>query len=340
MNIFILDPDQSIDDFYKNFFRVEFPKVELRFFRNTEDFLQTISFLKPDLVLTEFEIPNPFNVFDQLQNNYICFIVVSRIFSERIIVESLKHGAYDYIYKSNLKYDYFKNILIRAFLDLLRWQKINKECLSVQPFPEYQKYDDSLKNLALESIQTFTNINEPLIPVFTEGKTYVLNFLTVRIPIYPELLSYFVAEEELQRMHAEWLKKAINIIEQLNGIIWIKKSDSITSVFSQKDYLHPILASLEIKSYIVQVLSNLDISELKVLCAIDQGSVIYSNNKENLYSEAINLTYHIVERLSSQYYIYITENVYKMLDLRTKKYFFREEYPFEGRTIYHFEYIS
>jgi len=339
MNIFVLDPDQSIDDFYKNFFRVEFPKVELRFFRSSENLFDTISYLKPDLVLTEFEIPNPFNVFNQLQSNQICFIVVSRIFSERIIVESLKHGAYDYIHKSNLKFDYFKNILIRAFLDLPRWQKINTECLSIQTFPEYQKYDESLKNLALESLQTSANI-DPTIPVFVEGKTYILNFLTVRIPIYPELLSYFVAEEELQRMHAEWLKKAINIIEQLNGIIWIRKSDAFTAVFPQKDYLRPILASLEIKAYIVQVLSNLDISELKILCAIEQGSVVYSKDKENLYTEAINLTYHMVERLPSQYYLYITENIYKMLDPRTKKYFFKEENPFEGRAIYHFEYIS
>jgi len=139
MNIFVLDPDQSIDVFYKNFFRVEFPKVELRFFRSTNDFFDTISYLKPDLVLTEFEIPNTFNVFNQLQSNQICFIVVSRIFSERIIVESLKHGAYDYIHKSNLKFDYFKNILIRAFLDLPRWQKNQHRMFIDSNFPRIPK---------------------------------------------------------------------------------------------------------------------------------------------------------------------------------------------------------
>jgi len=80
MNIFVIDPDQSIDDFYKNFFRVEFPKVELRFFRSTDDFFDSISYLKPDLVLTEFEIPNPFNVFSQLQSNQISFIVIAYFF--------------------------------------------------------------------------------------------------------------------------------------------------------------------------------------------------------------------------------------------------------------------
>ncbi|GIX40970.1 MAG: hypothetical protein KatS3mg129_3282 [Leptospiraceae bacterium] len=339
MNLYILDNDHSIVEFYKNFFKNEFPKIQLHFFHDTNSFLTAVNQNQPDFVIIEFDIDNPFDVYQTLQDKFICFIVISRFFSERIVVESLKHGAYDYIHKSNLKYGYFKNVLARALLDLPRWQKINQEYLNIKTYPEFQKYDQLLKNLALEVNQISLDRDIGL-PEFIEGKSYNLNFFTVRIPISRELLSYLLIEEELQRLHSEWLKNAIKIVEHFNGQIWIKKSDSFTAVFNYNNYLDPIIASLEIKSYMIQILSTMEIDNLHVICALEQGMVIYNKEKENLYSEAINLTSHMVERLPLKYHLYITQNIYNGLNKRAKNYFFKEDNPFEGSTIYRFEYIS
>lgn len=339
MNIFILDYDFSIYEFYINFFKIEFPKVQVHYYQDKNHFLSAISQTKPELAIIEFEIEKPFEVFQILIKNSISFIVVSRIFSERVIVESLKHGAYDYVHKSNLKYDYFKNILARAFLDLPRWHRFLNELNQNHIYPEFQKYDVLLMNLALESNQIEKSMNYPL-PVFEEGKSYTLNFLTVRIPLSNEFFSFLIAEEELHKLQSEWILYAMNLVEKYNGKIWIKKSDSFTAVFHYKNYLDPILLSLEIKTYIIEILANLEIENLPLICALEQGTVIYNHQKENLYSEAINLTFHIVEKLSLDRHLYITKNIYDGLSERAKKYFFKEESTFESKIIYHFEYIS
>ncbi len=338
MNLYILDYDNSIINYYSNFFRLEFPKIEIKFFNDKVSFLESIQKNVPDFVITEFEIDQPFELFKILKEKNICFLVISRLFNERVIVESLKHGAYDFIHKSNLKLDYLKIVISRVLLDIPRWKDINSQLSKKPYFPEFEKYDNQLIQLALE-LSNLGELNQSKFPDFIEGKSYKLNFLTVKI-VVPDQIQFFYSEEEIQKLHLEWIQKLTNIVQGNGGLIWLKKSDSFTAVFPENYYLLPIICALKINAEIIQILVNLELESLKLVCAMDHGSVVYRQEKENLYSESINLTYHMIDKLPPDYPIYITENIYKKLNPREKSYFFKEEYNFEGNEIYHFEYVS
>lgn len=337
MNIYILDYDIGIFEFYKNFFRTEFPKATLKFFNNKDHFISEIQTLPPDLVLVEADIENPFDLYEYLSKNKILFIVVSRLFSERIVVESLKKGAYDFVYKGNLKLDYFKLIIARALLDYLRWQKTVETIEQLPRLPEFDIYNNKLRSITFD-VSFYEKWNLPL-PKFTEGNTYVLNFLTVRIPFRYDVSSYLMSEEEFQNIHQSFLYQLSKIIPDTHSEIWIRKHDAFTAVFHKDNYLEPVLTFLRMQAKFIEILSNLEIEKIYLVCAVEQGNVTYSEKKENIYCEAINFTYHIVERFA-KHKLYITDNIYNGLNQRAKKYFFREDTSYEGKTLYYFEYIS
>ncbi|MCS7204430.1 MAG: response regulator [Leptospiraceae bacterium] len=338
MNVYIFDYDLAIHDFYRNFFKNEFRNVLLKFFFNKETLLNEINVNPPDLIILECDIENPFDLFENLRKKNLLFIVVSRLFSERIIVESLKSGAYDYIYKSNLKYDYLKFVLARAFLDLPRWKKILNFAENTEYLPEFNNYNSKLKQITFDS-RFYEKWSLPL-PKFYEGNSYVLNFLTVRLPFSYNASLFLTTEEEFQKLHQNFLFEFAEICKNFNSEVWIKKNDSFTSVYHKDNYLEPILTFLHIYAKFIDILSKNEIEKLRLICAIEQGSVTYTEKKENIYCEAINLTYHIVEKFESTYKLYITQTIYDGLNQRAKQYFFKESQMFEGRIIYHFDYIS
>lgn len=337
MIFYIFDYDSSIIEFYKNFFKNEFPKVQIQYFNDHNELLNAIQLQKPELVLTEFEVSEPFALFKKFQSLQVPFIVISQVSLERAIVESLKSGAYDYVIKSNLKYDYFKLIISRVLLDSLRWQEWIQKYNDTPTFPEFQKYDQLIKNITLQ----LTNLHERAFhkfPEFIEGTTYILNFLTVKMNIGN--LNIIFSEEESVKLHTEWLSNLIFVSQKYGGQLWIKKSDAFTVVFPKDNYLDPILAFIEMCAEVVQLISNYEIDIISLIAAFDQGSVIYRKEKENLYSESINLTYHMVEQLiKPNFHFYITHKIYNNLEKRAKSYFFKYNHSFEGNELYRFEYI-
>lgn len=338
MKIYIFDFDTSIKEFYQNFFNTEFSKINVEFFHNLQEFLDKIQIEKPDLVITEFDIENPYFVFELLNKNQIPFILISHLFTERIVVESLKHGAYDFIYKKNLKYGYFKKVILRVLLDISRWNRINEILTTSNTEPQFSQVDSELKQISLQF--SLTGEIEFPIPSFTEGKVYTLNFLTIKLIPVVDFYNIVLSEEDIQKYLIGILQKIKEIVQNYNGQIWIQKNDSFTAVFHNQDYLNPILASLQAQVFLVQFLSNWEFDLFKFTSCIEQGTVRYSKEKQNLYSNAINYTYHLVEKLDPKYKIYITETIYKNLDKRAKLYFFKNETLFENNIIYHFEYIA
>ncbi|MFN3604922.1 MAG: response regulator [Leptonema sp. (in: bacteria)] len=337
MNLYIFDPDTSIKELYLNFFSSEFPKIQLKYFNHQNDFIETIRKEKPDIILLEFDIENPFSVFEFLRKERIPFIVVSHLFTERIAIESLKHGAYDFIFKKNLKYGYFKKVISRALLDLPRWNQILEFLTLNPPYSEFLQYDNELIQISLQ--YSLTREIEFPIPNFIEGNSYILNFLTIKVSTSIDFKDFIISEEELENYKLKIMKNLQEIISGYNGLIWLQKSDSITAVFHYKNLLDPILCALQAQVFLKQFLTHWDSNIFQIINSIEQGSVTYSKDKQNIYSHAINLNYHIVEKIQSNHVIYITETIYRNLDKRAKSYFFKEVEPFEGNTIYHFEYI-
>lgn len=336
MKLYILDLDTSIKEFYLNFFNTEFSRINVEFFYNVQEFLDKIQIEKPDLVITEFDIENPYFIFEFLNKKKIPFILISHLFTERIVVESLKHGAYDFIYKKNLKYGYLKKVISRFLLDIRRWNQVNEILSTSSVDPDFSQIDNELKQISLQF--SLTGEIEFPTPTFIEGKLYTLNFLTIKlIPIVDSLV---LSEEEIKKYLIGILQKLKEIVQNYNGQIWIQKNDSFTAVFHAQDYLNPILASLQAQAFLVQFLSNWEADLFKCTSCIEQGTVRYTKDKQNLYSNAINYTYHLVEKLDPKYKIFITETIYKNLDKRAKLYFFKNETLFENNTIYHFEYIA
>ncbi len=338
MNFFIFDPDTSIRQYYLNFLSSEFPKVEIHYFYTLNEFLESIKKQKPDLVIIEFDIENTFRIFHYLTEQKILFIVISHLFSERIVVESLKHGAYDYIYKKNLKFGYLKNIISRSLFDIQKWKHIQEIILSNPTYPEFTQYDEELKYLSLQ----YSLMGEAEFPIlnFKEGNTYLLNFLTVKIIPNFNSNNFVISEEELNKLQLNLIQKIKEIIVKNNGNVWIYKADSLTAVFHHKDILNPILCALQIQVYLINFLTYWETDFVKIICALEQGTVTYFNQKENIYSQAINFTYHLVEKINTKHKFFITENIFKNLNKRIKSYFFKEKDLFEGIAIYHFEYIA
>lgn len=338
MKFFIFDPDTSIKQYYMNFFLSEFPKVEINFFYTLDDFWENIKKEKPDLVIIEFDVEEPYRIFRYLTEQKILFIVVSHLLTERIIVESLKHGAYDFIYKKNLKFGYLKKTISRALLDIPKWEQILKIISSSPTYIEFSQYDDELKQISLQ----YSLMGETEFPIlsFKEGNTYLLNFLTVKIIPESNISNFIISEEDLNKLQLNLVQKIKEIITKYNGNVWIYKIDSLTAVFHHKDVIDPILCALQIQEYLAIFLTYWESNIFKLISAIEQGTVTYTQQKQNVYSQAINLTYHMVEKINSNYKIFITENLFKNLDKRIRSYFFKENYLFEGNTIYHFEYIA
>ncbi len=338
MKIFILDYDTGIYEYYNGFFKYEFPKVEIYFFNQNQTFLEKIQMETPDLVLIEFEIEKPLEIYKTLLEKKIPFIITTRLFNERLIVEILKLGAYDYILKQNFKLDYLKKIIARALLDAPRWKKLEEIKKQLDHFPEFGKYDLELKEIAFVQFKSIFLENYPL-PPLENGINYKLNFFTLRLPITSEMNQIY-SELSFTNYYSDWLNQILSELKKYKCEILIQKNDAFTAIFHHQNFIEPIIASLRIKLILLQILSNLEISRLDFVCCIEQGTMIYQTNKANLYSEAINFSYHLTEKIPfHNSHLYITENIYKNLPNRIKRYFFKIE-NFENIPVYYFDYVS
>jgi len=82
------------------------PKVEIKHVENEKQFVESINYFNPDIILSDFSLPG-FSGLDALkivraEENHIPFIIVTGAIDEETAVKTIKSGADDYLTKDNL----------------------------------------------------------------------------------------------------------------------------------------------------------------------------------------------------------------------------------------------
>ncbi|MBI37968.1 MAG: hypothetical protein CMF59_00090 [Leptospiraceae bacterium] len=342
MQLLIIDPDQGIQEYYRNTLESQFQGISVEFvskITEAEDKLHSTDY---DLLITESELDRPFFPFlDGLVRLGTPVIVVSRDDSERLAVESIRLGAIDFISKKNLKLGIFTNILARALLDGERWKKIREFGTGMPPYPEVRKHTEKI----LESIKkekeekTRQEAAQKLVgglKNLKEGHAYNILFLYATIK-FSDATSSQMDDWQLQQVLTRWKRILGRIPESYGGQVWIEKKDSLVAAFDAEEALSALLASMEMNSRIFLLSGELPIDRAGLSIALSAGQTVYTSDMGSLVSEALNFSAHLAYREGSQNGIFIPGELHERLNGRGRKYFFREDAAFEGRTIYRFE---
>ena len=94
MQLLIIDPDQGIQEYYKNTLESHFSGIQVDFASNCSEAERNLQSNDYDLLITESELDRPFFAFlDGVVRIGMPVIVVSRTDSERLAVESIRLGG-------------------------------------------------------------------------------------------------------------------------------------------------------------------------------------------------------------------------------------------------------
>lgn len=345
MNLLIIDPDQGIQEYYRNTLESTFPGIAVEFAGNivrAEDRLHSAEF---DLIITETALDRPFFPFlDGLVRTGAPVVVVSRDDSERLAIESIRLGAIDFISKKNLKLGIFTSILARALLDGERWGKIRQFASSNPPYAEVKKHTDTIlasiekekeERVRLEAAQKLGGGLKNL----KEGEAYRILFLYATIKFHESTFTQ-MDDWQLQQILTRWKRILSRIPESYGGQIWIEKKDSLVAAFAEEDVLPAILASMEMNARTFLLSGELPIERAGLSIALASGQTVYTSDMGSLVSEALNFSAHLAYRDSAFNGICMPDSLFDRLNGRTRKYFFREDAAFEGKPIYRFERIA
>ncbi|MEQ8353239.1 MAG: response regulator [Leptospiraceae bacterium] len=342
MQLLIIDPDQGIQEYYRNTLESQFQGISVDFVNRISEAEERLGKTDYDLVITETELERPFFAFlDGLVRVGMPIIVVSRDDAERLAVESIRLGAIDFISKKNLKLGIFSNILARALLDGERWKKIREFAAGLPPYPEVRNHTEKIlsaikkekeEKTRLAAAQKLTGGMKNL----KEGHAYNILFLYATIKFTPATFSQ-MDDWQLQQVLSRWKKVLGRIPESYGGQVWIEKKDSLVIAFDGEDVLSALLASMEMNSRIFLLSGELPIDRAELSIALSAGQTVYTADMGSLVSEALNFSAHLAYRESSNNGIFLPGEIHERLNGRSRKYFFREDAAFEGRTIYRFE---
>ncbi|MBU44836.1 MAG: hypothetical protein CMN76_16555 [Spirochaetaceae bacterium] len=345
MQLLIIDPDQGIQEYYKNTLESHFSGIQVDFASNCSEAERNLQSNDYDLLITESELDRPFFAFlDGVVRIGMPVIVVSRTDSERLAVESIRLGAIDFISKKNLKLGIFTNILARALLDGERWKKIREFSVSMPPYPEVRKHTDIIvgsmqkekeEKDRLEAAQKLLGGLKNL----KEGHAYNILFLYATVKFTEPTFSR-MDDWQLQQVLTRWKRILGRIPESYGGQVWIEKKDSLVAAFDGGDTLSALLASMEMNARLYLLSGELPIDRAGLSIALAAGQTVYTSDMGNLVSEALNFSAHLAYREGSYNGIFIPGEIHERLNARSKKYFFREGEAFEGRNIYRFERIA
>ncbi|MCB1167474.1 MAG: response regulator [Leptospiraceae bacterium] len=345
MDLLIIDPDQGIQEYYRNTLEAEFRGIQVTFVSTSKEAEPLLGSRDFDLILTETDLDTPFFPFlDGLVRVGPPVIVVSRDETERLAVESIRYGAIDFISKKNLKLGIFSSILARALLDGQRWSEIRKFAVTKPPYPEVRKHTD----LILASIDKEREERDRLeaahkmaggMKNLKEGQTYEILFMYANIRFTEGTYSQ-MDDWQMQQILTRWKKILNRIPESYGGQVWIQKKDAIVAAFDGHDILPGFLAALEMNARVYLLSGELPIERAGISIALCSGQTVYTSEMGSLVSEALNFSAHLSMRDQVFQGIFIPGEIYEHLNGRSRKFFFREDSAFEGRTIYRFERIG
>lgn len=333
MLVVMIDPDSSMVSFYKKELKKQFSNIEIKDFSSPEEAKDYIESGNGDLAIVE-SFPDNDDLYRFLRGNRLPFIVIATDGSERIIVESMRAGALDFIKKSNLKYGYLCDILARAFLDAERWTKIQDYAVTIPQLPEMLKYDKKLKDGLGKPLPGLA-VDGSGLPRFEEGELCNLIFVYCFIYCPP---SESETESDMYQ-HIQNIPDSLrSIVEKNSGEVWVKKNDSILGVFSSTAYRPVVLAVLEMLAKINVSNSILEgiADRIGLRIGVASGQATYKEDKGSISSEALNFAAHLALKSHLIHGILVEKEVCKMFPVRAQKYFVEIE-PFEGKPVLQFQ---
>lgn len=335
MDILIVDTDIGARNVYAGLLTSIFPALHIRYADSAEQARKSLKLSPPDLVILDFySVEQPFPFMRELTAQAHPFIVFARNDEERIIVESLKGGALDFVAKKNIKLGYLKQVIARALLEVPRWQHMQRSLNEGPQYTEHEKFNAYLQQYVLTDTGMDCGRNSlELVP----GRSYqlIFQYCSVRLPA----ISYMDEEARQNHMHLI-LDRIGSIVSARGGLVWTRKSDATISIFAANEHQNAILSAIEGQAALIDICCRVYVDRPNALYAMDTGQVVYTEDRGDLVSEAINLTAHMAEKSPFERGILVTDNLFKKLDQRTKKYFFSIGKEFEGHRLHSFEHTA
>lgn len=338
MNILIIDADTATRNVYANILLNAFSLVQIRYLNHGHEIFHEIknsdNYELPDLLLLDFlTVDRPFEFMEELTSKKLPFIVLSHSADERIIVESMKCGALDFVAKQNIKKGYLKQVVARSLFEIPRWHQMQKALAEGPQYKEREKYNNELRDYArqLQISQIKSNTSIELIP----GKSYrlIFQYCTIDSPSNKSM------DEQSRVDHINLLldRLGASIISR-GGFVWTRKSDANISIFTEDNLQNAVSAAIEGQSIMTDLASRMYVERPTAMFAMASGQVVYTENKGELISEAINLSAHIANKSKHSAGVMITDQLFHQLAERSKKYFIKQEPLFEGNQLYSFTY--
>jgi CheY-like chemotaxis protein len=289
------------------------------------------------IVITEIRI-NDMDIFDLLNGlrpRRIPIIVVSSESSERMIVECVRNGAFDYLSKRNIKLGYFQDILDRAVLSLA--MKDENEMLENQKFNKLNK--KILQSMALEKSEVTRNrLSRGIVSTeevtLEEGNSYFMIFLFVQLGV-PVSVSTSIDENRLRFLCEKYITKFTDIAAKYGHTFSLNKTNGCFFGFVGKTYFQAIVTALEIiaEMNLFNVTTENLQGKIDADIALASGNTKYNHKIGNITSDALNLCAHMALKARINHGIMITEDVYNNIGQRAMK-IFKKTDTFEGFTAY------
>lgn len=348
MHILVVDEDIGLQEYYTNLMEAEFSNVDVKFQLSAKKALDYTATHTVDIVITETSVGD-MNIFDFLETlhaKHLPVIVVSSEATERMIVETMKSGALDFTSKNNIKLGLLPGIITRAVLEADRWAKIEKLSSQYPHRPEYLNANTRVRNYLHEErmeIQRndMVHNNDEQENIFLAGKSYYVIYLYLQL-VVPESVRESMDERKYLQLQTRLLDKFIKIIPRHGGNLWTRKEDSAFFAFKGGNYLPALISALEIRaaSRLTAITLENTLDSIGIRIGMAGSKTTYREDKSQIYSEGLNLSAHLAIYFQEIDSIIITSEIYKHLNPRTRKFFFRVPDKFEGHTIYRYEYIS
>ena len=346
MNLLIIDPDVEIHEYYRNLFHSIFTGINIICELDGDSAITRLGTDEIDLVITETLLPDYdiFTILYEVTSKNLPVVVISSEKSERLIVETLRAGALDFLTKKNLKLGLLEHIIKRAFLEGDRWMEILKFANTIRHRSEFDRENELLKAYLIRERYEKRNLNVPMgylgdgTIALKEGETYNIIYLYIQLH-FPEQLMSSYDQGTIQRMMREILSMCISISEHYGGRNWTKKYDGAFFAFLNESYQQAVIAALEIyanvKLYSAKI-ENLS-EEIFVTMGIAVGQTVYHEDKSNIYCEALNLSAHLaINKDSRGSALWITSDIADSVSDGCRRYF-QKGNDYEGSKVYKFE---
>lgn len=276
------------------------------------------------IIVEETSIHDIYTAFKRIQDSYQfepLFIITSESPNFQNAVRWMKTGASNYI-DANKKYNHEE-------ID-----KILNEALYYYGQDFFDEEED-LEPFSHPSIEVANNCNWDILE---NNKYYQITVLMVSIEKL-DINKY--SQETIDDILKKMEDLITNIIQNFNGkkLFWNYNNGMFIFHFGDKANC-AVLASIymlnKIKLYCLENLELQDILNLKI--TMHDGKILYSKNEtEFITSDTINSAVHLQKINDFSNTIDITENVYKFLNPRVKRFFYKD-ILFEGRNIYTYYY--